>query len=94
LATNEDGRSLVDENPYGLEKNMARNLTMRTKKATRKEIVEALRLVTISFIDLVNGWPQKELHELPEKTRNRCGKVLKAEGIDINECWFERLKKG
>jgi len=55
------------------------------KKATREELVEALRLVTISFRDLVEGCSQRDLFEEPKKTIDRCCKVLKAEGIDIDE---------
>ncbi len=58
-------------------------IIMSHKKATKKETVEALRSVTISFKDLLNG-----LRESSKKTPNRRRKVLKVEGVVIDEYFF------
>ena len=54
-------------------------------KATRAELVEALRLVAVSFRDLLDGWPQRELHEPPGDTLERCRAALGGEGVDLDE---------
>lgn len=47
--------------------------------AKQEQTEEALMALLVSFIDLVNGWPVRELHERPQQTIERALALVPAE---------------
>ena len=48
-------------------------------------VIKALMISTTQLKDLANGWPHSELREAPATTIKRNQKLLKEEGVRLDE---------